>query len=330
MNINFFLDQLEFENLTFPNSSMEVDEINVEVESNYTKKRRRTSIYIVNMYVYVKTKCKNEETYTISINHCANVNFEGNIPDEDKLNQILNEDVPRKLYEHIRALVWNLSSESGFSPIMLRNYDEVIQEQALTSNTSDDNEIMKNDNADEKEDSNKKSSDDIDLSTYEHPVVCKYLNLFRPIKYRHPHLRKCDERIWRILSQLLFAVGKNVEVVAGKDKSPEIEFDSDNAFTNSENKRRTISSLMTNELKILMSYLETKLQNEIPHEIMNTEMDKDYADKLSNDKSISKEDLLRIFNVKEDNSDTDITSFIHKTFERVAYYELQTLPYNKV
>ncbi len=308
MNINFFLDQLEFENLTSPNSSMEVDEINVNVESNYVKKIRRTSIYIVNMYVDVKTKYKKEETYTISINHCANVNFEGDIPDEDELNQILKEDVPRKLYEHIRALVWNLSSESGFPPIMLKNYDEVMQEQALTSNTSDDNY----------------------LSTYEHPTVCKYLNLFRPIKYRHPHFKKCDEHFWTILSQLLFAVGKNVEVVAGKGKLPEIEFDSDNAFSNSENKRRTISGLMFNELKVLMSYLEMKIKTEIPHEIMNTEMDKDYADKLSNDKSISKEDLLRIFNVKDDNTDTNITSFIHKTFERIAYYELQTLPYNKV
>lgn len=330
MNIKIFLDQLEYENITYLDSSTEVDEINVKVESNHSKKRRRTSIYIVEMYVDVKTKYKNEETYAISVNYCANINFEGKIPDEDEINQILNEDIPRKLYEHVRALVWNLSSESGSSPIMLKNYDEVIQEQNLTSNTSDSNETTKDDNADEKEDSNKKSSDDIDLSTYEHPVVCKYLNLFRPIKYRHPHLRKCDERIWTILSQLLFAVGKNVEVIAGKGKFPEIEFDSDNAFTNSENKRRTISSLMTNELKILMSYLETKLQNEIPHEIMNMEIDKDYDDKLCNGKAISKEELYCIFNVKKDNSDTDITSFIHKTFERVAYYELQTLPYNKV
>ena len=311
MNIKIFLDQLEYENITYLDSSTEVDEINVKVESNHSKKRRRTSIYIVEMYVDVKTKYKNEETYAISVNYCANINFEGNIPDEDELNQILNEDIPRKLYEHVRALVWNLSSESGSSPIMLKNYDEVMQEQNLTSNTSDSNETTKNDNA--------------DLSTYEHPIVRRYLNLFKPINFK-----KCDERFWIILQQLLFAVGKNVEVIAGKGKFPEIEFDSEDAFIYSENKRRTISSLTFKELNVLMSYLEMKIKTEIPHEIMNMEIDKDYDDKLCNGKAISKEELYCIFNVKKDNTDTNISSFIHKTFESIAYYELQTLPYDKI
>ena len=316
MNIKIFLDQLEYENITYLDSSTEVNEINVKVESNHSKKRRRTSIYIVEMYVDVKTKYKNEETYAISVNYCANINFEGNIPDEDELNQILNEDIPRKLYEHVRALVWNLSSESGSSPIMLKNYDEVMQEQNLTSNTSDSNETTKNDNA--------------DLSTYEHPTVRRYLNLFKPINYRHPHFKKCDERFWIILQQLLFAVGKNVEVIAGKGKFPEIEFDSEDAFIYSKNKRRTISSLTFKELNVLMSYLEMKIKTEIPHEIMNMEIDKDYDDKICDGKAISKEELYCIFNIKKDNTDTNISSFILKTFESIAYYELQTLPYDKI
>ena len=306
MNIKIFLDQLEYENITYLDSSTEVDEINVKVESNHSKKRRRTSIYIVEMYVDV---ARNACDFIIK-------HFEGNIPDEDELNQILNEDIPRKLYEHVRALVWNLSSESGSSPIMLKNYDEVMQEQTLTSNTSDSNETTKNDNA--------------DLSTYEHPIVRRYLNLFKPINYRHPHFKKCDERFWIILQQLLFAVGKNVEVIAGKGKFPEIEFDSEDAFIYSKNKRRTISSLTFKELNVLMSYLEMKIKTEIPHEIMNMEIDKDYDDKLCNGKAISKEELYCIFNVKKDNTDTNISSFIHKTFESIAYYELQTLPYDKI
>lgn len=356
MNINIFLDQLEFENLTAPKSSMEADDISVSIESNHIKKRNRTSIYIVEIYVYVKAKYKNEEIYTISCNYSANVNFEGKTPNEDDLNQILEDDVPRKLYKHAQALVWTLSSESGFPPIMLKNYDEAKQ-------TADDKDEAKDDKKEsiasetqchepynsfgisqELEQINDflnytqtsnffdalKSIENIDLSSFEHLTIYRYLKLFRPIEYHHPNFKKCNESFWMILPQLLFAAGKKVEVVTGKSKFPEIEFDSEDIFSYSKNKRRTISSLRLLELKTLISHLETKIQEEIPYEIMNMDIDNDYADKLSKHKSISKEDLLRIFNVNEDSTDANITCFINKSFERIAYYELQTLPYCKL
>ena len=136
MTIRTYLSQLQYEIYDTPEPSyMKVDEVKVDMKNSYVKRMRSSSSYFVNVEASIKAKCKKETFFEVEVEYSALVVFEGDITTVAEFNRIVEDDVPRRLYEHIRALIWNLSSESGLPPVMLKSYDEVKQD----SNSSDDN-----------------------------------------------------------------------------------------------------------------------------------------------------------------------------------------------
>lgn len=378
MTIRTYLSQLQYEIYDTPEPSyMKVDEVKVDMKNSYVKRMRSSSSYFVNVEAYIKAKCKKETFFEVQVEYSALVVFEGDITTVAEFNRIVENDVPRRLYEHIRALVWNLSSESGLPPVMLKTYDEVKQD----SNSSDDDteekkkdidtneptlfdmeneednddDNSKGENDDEFEDSNiqciehndcdrlsyewlfneflmNKQTVDFfnsliifdksDLCVYQNLMVYKYyLRFIKPIEYHHSKCKKCDDSLWPMLLQMLFAAGKNVEFISRKGKLPEIEFDMPN------NERRTVSSLKLHELKKLLLDIGTEIFVGVFSDMVYMDIDRDYADNLSSDNCILKEELLKMFRIDENESDERALHLIETMFNNIKHYDLQALPY---
>ena len=377
MTVRTYLSQLQYEINDTPNPSyMKVEEVEVNLKNSYIKGRRISSSYFVNLEASIKAKCKKEVFFEVEVEYCAQVIFESDITTVAEFNKIVEDDVPRQLYEHIRGLVWNLSSESGLPPVMLKSYDEVKQD----SNSSDDTEEKKNDidtkgptlfdmineednddkeseeeNVDDFEDDNiqciehndcdklsyewlfneflknkqtvdffnsLRVFDKSDLSVYQNIMVYKYyLRFIKPIEYHHPKNKKCDYSLWPMLLQMLFAVGKNVEIVSRKGKLPEIEFDF------SENERRAVSSLKLHELKKLLLELGTEVFVRVFSDMVYMDVDREYADNLRSDNSILKEEIMNMFRVGEYETDERVLRLVDTMFNNIRRYDLQILPY---
>lgn len=378
MTIRTYLSQLQYEIYDTPEPSyMKVDEVKVDMKNSYVKRMRSSSSYFVNVEAYIKAKCKKGTFFEVQVEYSALVVFEGDITTVAEFNRIVEDDVPRRLYEHIRALVWNLSSESGLPPVMLKTYDEVKQD----SNSSDDDteekkkdidtneptlfdmeneednddDNSKGENDDEFEDSNiqciehndcdmlsyewlfneflmNKQTVDFfnsliifdksDLCVYQNLMVYKYyLRFIKPIDYHHSKCKKCDDSLWPMLLQMLFAAGKNVEFISRKGKLPEIEFDMPN------NERRTVSSLKLHELKKLLLDIGTEIFVGVFSDMVYMDIDRDYADNLSSDNCILKEELLKMFRIDENESDERALHLIETMFNNIKHYDLQALPY---
>lgn len=377
MTVRTYLSQLQYEIYASPDPTyMKVEEVEVNLKNSYIKGRRISSSYFVNLEASIKAKCKKETFFEVEVEYSAQVIFESDITTVAEFNKIVEDDVPRQLYEHIRGLVWNLSSESGLPPVMLKSYDEVKQD----SNSSDDTEEKKNDidtkeptlfdmineadnddeeseeeNVDDFEDDNiqciehndcdklsyewlfneflmNKQTVDFfnslrvfeksDLSVYQNLMVYKYyLRFIKPIEYHHPKNKKCDDSLWSMLLQMLFAVGKNVEFVSRKGKLPEIEFDF------SENERRTVSSLKLYELKKLLLELGTEVFVGVFSDMVYMDVDREYADNLSSDSSILKEEIMSMFRVGEYETDERVLRLVDTMFNNIRRYDLQILPY---
>ena len=377
MTVRTYLSQLQYEIYNTPDPTyMKVDEVKVDMKNSYVKRMRSSSSYFVNVEASIDAKCKRETFFEVEVEYSALVVFEGDITTVAEFNRIVEDDVPRRLYEHIRALVWNLSSESGLPPVMLKSYDEVKQD----SNSSDDTEEKKNDidtkgptlfdmineednddkeseeeNVDDFEDDdiqciehndcdklsydwlfneflmNKQTVDFFnslrifdksDFSVYQDLMVYKYyLRFIKPIDYHHPKNKKCDESLWPMLLQMLFATGKNVEIVSRKGKLPEIEFDL------SDNERRAVSSLKLHELKKLLLELGTEIFVGVFSDMVYMDVDREYADNLRSDNSILKEEIMNMFRVGEYETDERVLRLVDTMFNNIRRYDLQILPY---
>ena len=57
------------------------------------------------------------------------------------------------------------------------------------------------------------------------------------------------------------------------------------------------------------------------------DIDIDYADNLSSDNCILKEELLKMFRIGEDESDERALRLVDMIFNNVKHYDLQVLPY---
>lgn len=168
-----------------------------------------------------------------------------------------------------------------------------------------------------------KSTGDELLTYEENPLYKYYYRFLTPIEYSHPDYEECEDSYWPMLFQLLFGEGKNVKIIDGENRTPEIEFDY------CEDERRTVSSLTLEELKFITSELAVKAFTDTLVEILgyDKQMDNDYADILRDDQLILKEEFHALYNTDQpDASDEDI-AFVDKLYARIKECDLQTFPY---
>lgn len=356
MPIKTFLKNVAFESPNSPGLFFNADgmanlEVSIDVQSRAAK---GTSFYLVELHTRLTPKIDEQIVFNLNLIYSTLVEIANKEIEEECLKKVLQVDIPQSMYNPLRALVWNLTLESGFPPIMMSDYS-FAEHQSNTAimpldykksdNTPDGineeeiivDEIIKEnvyslgyrwiieDICMEEEGitflETLKNATGNDLTEYHELPLYKYFYRFLvPIEYNHPEYDECDKSYWSILFQLLFGEGEAVKIIDKENSLPEIEF----TYLD---ERRTISSLTFEELKLLTSDLAVQAFTQTCVDIIGMDIDKEVYDTLKYDRPILKEELLALFNCNRSNAKSENVEFVEKLYSRIKECDLYTFPY---
>ena len=354
MIIRTFLKDVEFSSpntpgLFFSNNSTASMGVSIDVQA---KVAEGTSLFLVDLITRVTPKVEEQVIFDIQLTYSALVELDITL-DEDTRKRILQVLVPQSLFNPLRAIVWEITTASGFPPFMLNDYDFMSNAVGSASENTV-NDIESSDEVDEIEDvCFADDSDDnnlplgynwiikdiqstdagagflqiliqkggVDISGYEGlPLYKYYYRFLQPIKYHHPEV-ECEESYWDILFQLIFAEGEEPKIIEGTtEQLPEIE-------VNFEGERKYVSNLSIEELQSLTSDLAVQAFSHSMVEIIGASVDEYYAEEIDENNPVLKEELLKLYNCNQPFANTDTVAFVDQIYERIKECDLQTFPY---
>lgn len=150
MPIKTFLKSAEFDSPNTPemffnaNSAANL-EISIDVQSRVAED---TSLYLVELHTCLTPKINEQLVFNLKIVYSTLVEITDKEMDEETRKYLLTVVVPQSMYNPLRALVWKLTLESGFPPIMMNDYDFATHKANADIKHFDNHEIT----ADEDED----------------------------------------------------------------------------------------------------------------------------------------------------------------------------------
>lgn len=327
--------------LFFSTSSLANVGININVQS---KKADFASAYWVDVYIDLEPYVDDKIIFSLHIEYTALTNIIDNDMDEDALKHILGTEVPQNLYDSIRGIVWNITSASGFPPIMLNDYNFTLKKSAGTrlqhydenenscgrTETGTDNfmlcyeyivhDIVSDEEGKEFMEIYRQFVENI--YDYEsQPFYKYYLRFLEPIEYHHPDYAECHETFWPLLFQFIFTeADMRPRITEGRDGLPELEF-----IFNEE--CRTVSSLSPGELKEIISELGANIFAIIGSYLLGKTIDDNYSEELPSSGSVLKEELLKLYCCDSPTAEEEDTKFVDKIYARIKDCDLQTFAY---
>lgn len=78
---------------------------------------------IVELQACLTSKLEDEIVFCLNVTYSSFGRILEENPDDEQLNSILTDLIPQSMYDHLRALVWEITSASGFTPIMMEDYN---------------------------------------------------------------------------------------------------------------------------------------------------------------------------------------------------------------
>lgn len=265
--------------------------------------------------------------------------LENSIP-EEKLHYILETEVPLKIYDSLRAIIWEITRESGFPPIMMKDYSFTSKEESTINHNINDSISKKKQNSEHPQTAyinyhwllehcktSKEGAEYIKLystkihdpnTLEEQPFYKFYLRFFKPICYKHPIYDECEESIWTLFFQLLAGNPESQYYIKEND-GPDIIFTYRN-FIDHRSSQLTLEEFK--EVIILLFYdALTYLATNIWEEKMNTQ----YAATLSDDKLVLQEEFYTMYQYKHaQNTDKAI---VEQLYSKIKECDLKTFKY---
>lgn len=125
MPIKTFFKSAEFDSTNTPemffnaNSAANL-EISIDVQSRVAED---TSLYLVELHTCLTPKINEQLVFNLKIVYSTLVEITDKEMDDETRKYLLTVVVPQSMYNPLRALVWKLTLESGFPPIMMNDYD---------------------------------------------------------------------------------------------------------------------------------------------------------------------------------------------------------------
>ena len=125
MPIKTYLKSVEFDSPNTPemffnaNSAANL-EISIDVQSRVAED---TSLYLVELHTCLTPKINEQLVFNLKIVYSTLVEITDKEMDDETRKCLLTVIVPQSMYNPLRALVWKLTLESGFPPIMMNDYD---------------------------------------------------------------------------------------------------------------------------------------------------------------------------------------------------------------
>lgn len=331
------------------------DNNNAKVEINLWREHNvleESSIYEVELHADIVAKTCNGVAFNMNVVYGTIVEiFEANISEEE-LHNILNVEIPQFMYNPLKAFVWNFTKESGFPPVMLREYDfktvesdsvddiedneedsELYSEQESSEPSSSDNvyplgydwiiESMRIDESGAKFLQTLRQQEQSKLENYEDSSLYKYfLRFIIPIDYAHPTFSEdeCEESFWGIFFQFIFAECDDVQIIDKGDELPELEF-------TYQGTRRTVSSMSLLDLKEVLEYLVVDIYTKKAATLCCYSINELYYSSEEFGINILDTQFEDIFNYDDILTPDEVRTSVKEMYKRIKECQLQTFAY---
>ena len=150
MPIKTYLKSVEFDSPNTPemffnaNSAANL-EISIDVQSRVAED---TSLYLVELHTCLTPKINEQLVFNLKIVYSTLVEITDKEMDDETRKYLLTVVVPQSMYNPLRALVWKLTLESGFPPIMMNDYDFAAHQASADIKPFDNHEVSFDKNED--------------------------------------------------------------------------------------------------------------------------------------------------------------------------------------
>ena len=150
MPIKTYLKSVEFDSPNTPemffnaNSAANL-EISIDVQSRVAED---TSLYLVELHTCLTPKINKQLVFNLKLVYSTLVEITDKEMDDETRKYLLTVIVPQSMYNPLRALVWKLTLESGFPPIMMNDYDFADQQASADIRPFDNHEVSFDKNED--------------------------------------------------------------------------------------------------------------------------------------------------------------------------------------
>ena len=239
------------------------------------------------------------------------------ISDDENQNTILTDCVPHRLYENVRALVWNLSSEANM-PLMLDNEVRIIQE----AGDNQESEMQRNEQDDVISDKQEDVFGDIVKTFKDIPSYDYYYRFITPITYAHPDFEECDEETWEVLYRLLFgSLTMDCHLEERFDGSLDLRFCDVNGCGD------TVSDLTLYELNVLFLRLWIELGNNDLRIMESENLNQEVECEFDENDLISKEDFFALYKIDKRNPSNNLSAILEKMYDKIVKCDAESFPY---
>lgn len=125
MPIKTFLKEVVFESPNTPDLFFNAESaanlgISIDVQSRVAED---TSLYLVELHTSLTPKINGRVVFNLRLIYSTLVEVADKELEDETRKYLLTVVVPQSMYNPLRALVWKLTLESGFPPIMMNDYD---------------------------------------------------------------------------------------------------------------------------------------------------------------------------------------------------------------
>lgn len=150
MPIKTFLKEVVFESPNTPDLFFNAEsaanlEISIDVQSRVAED---TSLYLVELHTCLTPKINEQLVFNLKIVYSTLVEITDKEMDDETRKYLLTVVVPQSMYNPLRALVWKLTLESGFPPIMMNDYDFATHQANTNIKPFDNHEVSFDKNED--------------------------------------------------------------------------------------------------------------------------------------------------------------------------------------
>ena len=143
-----YVSNIEFKTSNVPDIFFSEDSLgNLDITIGIKPRLLDDLHYIVELQACLTSKLEDEIVTILEITYSSFGRILEENPDDKQLNSILTDLIPQSMYDHLRALVWEITSASGFSPIMMEDYEfmrdqvNLVETEAEIMNSKDKNDV---------------------------------------------------------------------------------------------------------------------------------------------------------------------------------------------
>ena len=148
--IKTFLKETVFESPNTPDLFFNAEsaanlEISIDVQSRVAED---SSLYLVELHTSLTPKIDERVVFNLRLIYSTLVEITDKEMDDETRKYLLTVIVPQSMYNPLRALVWKLTLESGFPPIMMNDYDFATHQANTDIRPFDNHEVSFDKNED--------------------------------------------------------------------------------------------------------------------------------------------------------------------------------------